>query len=96
MEMLLEPILKILFIGIGYIVGFVPVLVGTLGFVKPGPVDCVDDGGEYYRSRGMRFWHVTFFDKGARYLPAEAVALVGWLVLAGIGAVSWALALIIV
>jgi hypothetical protein len=89
MEMLLEPLIKIIFIGIGYLFGFFPVFFGTLGAIEPGPIDRIDDGGKFYRSQGMKFWHITYVDQGIRYMPAELVALLGWILIALIATGTW-------
>ena len=94
MEILLEPLVKILFIGVGYIVGFVPIFFGSLGAIEPGPVHHCVDGGKYYRSMGMKFWHITYTDGENRYLPAETVALVGWLLIAALATGIYALSTI--
>ena len=77
-EMLCEIFIKIIFISIGYFFGFFPVLFFTLCSIVPGPIRHCDDGGAFYRSQGMKFWHITYSVDEKRYLPAETVALVGW------------------
>ena len=88
LQLILEPIFAIVFIGIGYVFGFVPVWFGSLGTIEPGPVDRINDRS-YYRSKGMRWWHATYLDDGTRYLPAEAVALVGWILIGSIVGIVW-------
>ena len=75
---LCEISVKIIFISIGYFFGFFLVLFSTLWSIEPGPIRHCDDGGAFYRSQGMKFWHITYSVDGKRYLPAETVALVGW------------------
>ena len=70
LEILIEPFLQIAFLWVGYLVGFFPVLFGSLGTIEPGPVDSAVDGGDFYRSKGMKFWHLTFVDRGKR-LPTR-------------------------
>ena len=95
LQLLLQPFFEILgvvvFLGVGYIVGFFPVLIGSLGTVEPGPIDFATDGGKFYRSKGMKCWHVTYLDDGKRYLPAETVALAGWILLIILSIVIWAI-----
>ena len=50
---LLEPIARVLFFGIGYAVGFFPVLLGSLGSVEPGPIDRIGDSS-FYRSKSEK------------------------------------------
>ena len=69
---------KIIFISIGYFFTFFVVLFSTLWSIEPSPIRHCDDGGAFYRSQGMKFWHITYSVDGKRYLPAETVALVGW------------------
>lgn len=85
---LLEPIARVLFFGIGYAVGFFPVLLGSLGSVEPGPIDRIGDSS-FYRSKSEKWWHVTYVDQGTRYLPAEGVALVGVGILGLIAVSVW-------
>ena len=75
---LCEISVKIIFISIGYFFGFFLVLFSTLWSIEPGPIRYCDDGGVFYRSQGMKFWHITYSVDGKQYLPAETVALVGW------------------
>ena len=91
LEIIIQPLLQIVFLGVGYLVGFFPVLIGSLGTIEPGPVNSAVDGGVFYRSKGMKFWHLTFVDRGKRFLPAETVALAGWVILATAGTVIWAI-----
>ena len=69
---------KIIFISIGYFFGFFVVLFSTPWSIEPGPIRHCDDGGAFYRSQGMKFWHITYSVDDKRYLPTETVALVGW------------------
>ena len=73
-----EISIQIIFITIGYFWGFFPVLFFTLGLIEPGPIRHCDESGAFYRSQGMKFWHITYSVDGKQYLPAETVALVGW------------------
>ena len=91
LELVLEPIIKIIFLGIGYPLGFFPVLIGSVGTVEPGPLGSAVDGGGFYRSKGMKWWHLTYFDGGKRYLPAGTVAFEGWLLLLSISILVWAI-----
>lgn len=84
LRLILEPIAEILFLFIGYPIGWILVTLGTLGTIEPGPLERVQDYS-FYRSKGMKWWHVTCFDDGRRYLPAESVAGVAWISLIGIG-----------
>lgn len=86
--LLLEPLIEFLFITIGYLFGFLPVLVGTLGSVEPEPLERLDDY-RLYRSKGMKWWHITYRDDDKRYLPASSVALVGWILIAGVAGWLW-------
>ena len=85
---LLEPVIEFLFIGIGYLFGFLPVLVGTLGTVEPESLEHIEDF-RFYRSKGMKWWHITYCDGNKRYLPATSVALVGWILVACIAGWAW-------
>ena len=67
-----------IFITIGYFWGFFPVLFFTLGLIEPGPIRHCDESGAFYRSQGMKYWHITYSVDGKQYLPAETVAWVGW------------------
>ena len=75
---LCEISVKIIFISIGYFFGFFLVLFSTLWSIEPGPIRHCDDGVAFYRSQGLKYWHITYSVDGKRYLPAETVALVGW------------------
>ena len=75
---LCEISVKIIFISIGYFFGFFVFLFSTLWSIEPGPIRHCDDGCAFYRSQGMKYWHITYSVDGKRYLPAETVALVGW------------------
>ena len=77
-EILCEISAQIIYISIGYFFGFFLVLFFTLCSIEPGPIRHCDDGGAFYRSQGMKFWHITYSVDGKRYLPVETVALVGW------------------
>jgi len=92
-ELLFSIVLElspIIFIGVGYVAGFLPVLIGSLGTIEPGPIECAADG-DFYRSKGMRIWHLTYVDEGKRYLPAETVALVGWALVIALSVFIWAM-----
>lgn len=99
LEILLAPLIelfvKIFFIGIGYIFAYFPIVFGSLGTIEPGPIEHCDDGGAYYRSKGMKFWHLTYYHNGKRYLPVETVALVGWGLIGLIVAFVWNIAVAI-
>ena len=86
--LLLEPLIEFLFITIGYLFGFLPVLVGTLGTVEPESLERLEDY-RLYRSKGMKWWHITYRDDDKRYLPASSVALVGWILIAGVAGWLW-------
>ena len=85
---LLEPVARILFFGIGYAIGYFPVILGSLGTIEPGPLERIGDA-PYYRSKSEKWWHITYVDEGMRYLPAEGVALVGAGILGMIVALAW-------
>ena len=78
LQMLAEVGIKITFLTAGFFFGFFLVLFSTLCAIEPGPIRHCDDGGAFYRSQGMKLWHITYSVDGKRYLPAETVALVGW------------------
>ena len=78
LQILAEVGIKITFLTVGYFFGFFLVLFSTLCSIEPGPIRHCDDGGVFYRSQGMKFWHITYSVDGKQYLPAETVALVGW------------------
>ena len=83
---ILEPIAEILFLLIGYPLGWMLVACGTFGVIEPGPLDRVRDFS-FYRSKGMKWWHITYLDGGRRYLPTESVAGVAWIFIVGLGVV---------
>jgi hypothetical protein len=87
-EMVLRPLFCLLFVGIGYVVGFLPVMVGSLGMVEPSPIEHVFDKA-FYNSAGLKWWHLTYEKDRNRYLPAESVAIVGWVLLGSIGVAVW-------
>ena len=76
----LEPITTALAFRIGYCVGFFPVTIGSLGSLSAEPFGKIADK-TFWRSKGMKWWQLTYLDGGTRYLPAEAVVAVGWLVI---------------
>ena len=76
-ELVLKPVIAVVFYGVGYVIGFFPVMIGSLGSVEPGPIG-------HKGSKGMKTWRLTYEENGTRYLPAEAVALVGWLIVGAI------------
>lgn len=81
LQIILEPIFEIVFIFLGllgYVVGVLPVMIGSLGTLEPGPFQKAGDFS-FYRSKGMKWWHSTYRDSGRTYLPAGTVALIGWL-----------------
>lgn len=88
LELLFEEIFIFLFIVIGYFFGFPLVMLGSLGLVDPGDLDHVRDY-KFLRKQGMKFWHLTYVVDGRRFLPAEGVALIGWLVIAAVVATVW-------
>lgn len=88
LQLILEPIFAILFFGLGYVIGFFPVMIGSFGALEPGPIEAISDPS-YYRSMGMKWWHLTFEKDGRRYLPAEVVALIGWLMICALVAMVW-------
>ncbi len=90
LQIILKPIIGLLIFGIGYFIGFLPVTLLSLGAIEPGPMDKIEDFS-YYRSQGLRWWHLTYRKDGQRYLPAEGVALVGWLVIASVVGIAWLL-----
>ena len=90
LRILFEPILELLFFGIGYFVGVFPVMLLSLGEVEPGPIERVQDFS-YYHSQDMRWWHLTYTEDGRRYIPAEGVAAIGWLVVASAVGLAWLL-----
>ena len=63
----------------------------SLGKVEPGPIERIQDFS-YYRSQDMRWWHLTYTESGRRYIPAEGVAAIGWLVVASAVGLAWLLA----
>ncbi len=85
LELLLMLIFEVLFLLIGYPLGWLLVTLGTLGTIEPGSFDRALDY-DFYRSKGMKWWHVTYLDNGRRYLPAESVAATAWglFILAGL------------
>jgi len=83
LQIILEPIVTLAFIALGflgYIVGFLPVMIGSLGSLEPGPIEKAGDSA-FYQSKGMKWWHLTYCKHGRTYLPAESVALVGLLLI---------------
>ena len=90
LEMHLAPVLELLLYGIGYFVGFLPVVLLSLGEIEPGPIERTQDFS-YYRSKGKRWWHLTYTEDGRRYIPAEGVATIGWLVVASTVGLAWLL-----
>ena len=60
LQMLAEVGIKITFLTVGYFFGFFPVLFLTLCSIEPGPIRHCDDGGAFYRSQGMKYWHITY------------------------------------
>jgi len=90
LSILFEELIKALLIVVGYAVGFLAVIFGSLGTVEPGPTERIGDHS-YYRSKAQKWWHLTYVDRGTRYLPAEGVALVGWMIIGSVMGISWML-----
>ena len=89
MEILLELFLKLILIPIGYLIGYVPVVIISLGSLEPGPFDSMFDGGKFYREKGMKFWHLTYVDQDRRYLLSELVSIIGLAILGMAGGLIW-------
>ena len=77
---LIEPITTAFAIRIGYSIGFFAVTICFLGLLAPEPFGRIADKS-FWRSKGMKWWQLTYRDRGKSYLPAEAVVAVGWLVI---------------
>ncbi len=91
LELILEPVLVLLLFGGGYVIGFLPTVILSLGAMEPGPLSKIGDR-EFYRGNGMRWWHLTYQKDGKTYLPAEGVAAIGWILLLSGGLMAWAIA----
>ena len=83
LEIILQPLAEVFFLLVGYPLGCFLVMFGSLGSLEPGPIQYAQDY-KFYRSKGMKWWHITYLDDGRRYLPAETVAAVAWIFLAAI------------
>ena len=90
LSIFLEPVFSLIFVGIGYLVGFLPVILLSLGKIDPGPVERAGDFS-FYRSKGLKWWHMTFREGARHVLPAEGVALVGWAFLVSLFLFLWGL-----
>lgn len=90
LQLILEPILLLLLLVVGYVVGYLPVVIASGGSIEPGSIAQAGDRS-FCRAKGMKWWHVTYRDNGTRYLPAEAVALIGWFLLGCMYGFIWLL-----
>ena len=77
---LLEPITTPLALRLGYSIGFFVVTICSIGLLAPEPFEKIADK-PFWRSIGMKRWQLTYLDGGTRYLPAEAVVAIGWLMI---------------
>jgi len=55
-HLLVEFFVYLVILPLGYLIGFVPVMVFSLFTVLPGPLGKLDDR-DWYRSQGMKWWH---------------------------------------
>ena len=85
-EVILRPILEVVFYGASYSLGYVALKVITLGTLKMAPLKTVFRNHRSGRKWGEIDWSIWHSSKKQRVLKADAVCLTGFLVATIIGA----------
>ena len=88
--MLINPSVYQLFILFGYVPGALAVFLGSFGKIEPEPLKRMRDY-TFYKTRGMKWWHLTYLDDGSRYMISEGVAFVGWALIVAVLTVAYLL-----
>jgi len=75
-EALLRPIFELLLYVLGYWLGYLVVVVLSLGCLTPAPFEEIEDR-KFRQYIGIRWWHLTYHRESERFRRAECVVLVG-------------------